>query len=139
MELLFQLQPVLERFADTLGYFVVAVSVRVKGDGIYQRHIDFAIYHNALVCGDADDLANHAAAIFTVLIFNKLTFETQWKLIDNRGVHGFGFTGGQPAACKLVCGPVSRLQTEIIRLDQVGGICDTDGESAQCLDIFTVL
>ena len=78
------------------------MSVRIKGDGVYQRHIKLAVFHNAFIRSDIDDLSNHSTAIFAILIFNKFTFETKWELVDNRGVYHLGFADGKAAAGKLV-------------------------------------
>ena len=112
------------------------MSVRIKGDGVYQRHIKLAVFHNAFIRSDIDDLSNHSTAIFAILIFNKFTFETKWELVDNRGVYHLGFADGKAAAGKLVGSPVPGFHAEIIRFYHVSGIGYTDSKGAACLNIF---
>ena len=104
------------------------MSVRIKGDGVYQRHIKLAVFHNAFIRSDIDDLSNHSTAIFAILIFNKFTFETKWELVDNRGVYHLGFADGKAAAGKLVGSPVHGFHAEIIRFYHVRVIGYTDSK-----------
>ena len=60
--LLFQFQSIFERFADTLSHFIVAVGVRVKGNGVYQGNIDLSINHHLFVCCNIHNFADDAAA-----------------------------------------------------------------------------
>ena len=62
-------------------------------------NIDLSINHHLFVCCNIHNFADDAAAVFTVLIFDKFTFQTNRELVDDRRIHRFGFTGGQ-AACR---------------------------------------
>ena len=136
LTLFFQFQTIFECFTNTLRHLVIPMSVRIKGDGVYQRHIKLAVFHNAFIRSDIDDLSNHSTAIFAILIFNKFTFETKWELVDNRGVYHLGFADGKAAAGKLVGSPVPGFHAEIIRFYHVSGIGYTDSKGAACLNIF---
>ena len=100
--LLFQLQAVAERLAHTLGDLVITVGVGVKCDGVDLRHIDFSIHHNALVGSDIDHLADDAASVFIVLILDEPALQADRELVDDRGIYGFCFAGGQTAAGKFI-------------------------------------
>lgn len=112
------------------------MGVRIKSNGIYRRHINPAVYHNAFVGGDIDNPSNHSAAICIVLIFSKFTFEKQRKLIYDRSVHGFSFTNNKPAAHDFVSGSASGFHTKIVRLRHMSGIGYTDSGNASRSDIF---
>ena len=99
---LFQFQSIFESFAHPFCYFVIAVRVRVKSNGVYQRHINFTVHHYTFIRCDIDNLSDHAAAIFAALVFHKFAFQTQREFVDDRGVNRFRFVGGKTAACELV-------------------------------------
>lgn len=90
-DLLFQHKSVLERFACAVGHFVVSVCVRVISDGIHKRHINFTIYHDAVVCSHINDLADNAAAVLAILIFDEFAFKAQRKFVDHRCIYRFCF------------------------------------------------
>ena len=133
---LFQFQAVVEGFSHSFCYLVIAVRVRVKSNGVYQRHINFTVHHYMLIRCDIDNLSDHAAAIFAALVFHKFAFQTQREFVDDRGVNRFRFVGGKTAACKLVRHPVSGFNTEVVRFYQVSSICNAYGESAVCFDVL---
>lgn len=101
LTLFFQFQTIFECFTNTLRHLVIPMSVRIKGDGVYQRHIKLAVFHNAFIRSDIDDLSNHSTAIFAILIFNKFTFETKWELVDNRGVYHWALLTVRPLRVNL--------------------------------------
>ena len=100
--LFFKCKSVFESLADSLGYFVIAVGIRVESDSVYQRHIDFTVHKDFFIGGDIYDFADYAAAIFVVLIFDELTFQTEGKFVDNRRIYCFGFACSKSAVFKLI-------------------------------------
>ena len=84
---LYLFPPVFKGFPNPLGYPVVAMSIGVESNGIDQGHIRLVAFHHAFVRRDPDDLADHAAAIFVGLVFNKFALQAQGKFIDNRRIH----------------------------------------------------
>ena len=89
--MLFKHKSVLERFAYTVDHFVVSVGVRVISDGVHKRHIDFSIYHDAVVGSHINDFAYHAAAVFAVLIFDEFAFKAQREFVDHGCIYRFCF------------------------------------------------
>lgn len=81
--------------------------IGVKGDRIYQGHINLVTNHNTFICRYIYYLADDAASVLSVLIFNKFTLKAEWKFIDDRSVYGFGFTGGEVAVLEFVGDPVT--------------------------------
>lgn len=92
----------MERLTHALGDFIIAMGVGVKGDGIDLGHINFSAHHDALISGDIDYLTDDAAAVFIILILNEPALQADRELIDDRGIYGFCFAGGQTAAGKFV-------------------------------------
>ena len=133
---LFQFQAIFEGFAHPFCYLVITVSVRVKSNGIYQRHINFTVHHHTLIRCDIDNLSDHAAAIFVALVFNEFALQTDGKFVDNWCIYGFGFAGSQTAAFKLVRHPVPGFNTEVVRFNHVCSICNTHSESTTGFDIL---
>ena len=61
--------------------------IRIKGDCVYQGHIDFVTGHDIFVCCDIYHSADDAASIFPVLVFNKLTFKTEREFINDTNLY----------------------------------------------------
>ena len=133
---LFQFEAIPECFANALCYPVITVCVGVKGNGVHQGHVNFAVHHYTLIRRDIDDLSDHAAAVFAALVLHEFTFQTQWEFVDDRGVNRFRFAGGKPTACKLVRDSVSGFNTKVVRFRYVSNIRNTYGESAACFDVL---
>ena len=57
----------------------------------------------------------------------------------NRCVQQFGFGCRKTTVFKLICNPVARLDAKIICFNYMGGIGNTYGKSASCLDILHCL
>ena len=78
------------------------MGVGVKCDGVDLGHINFSIHHNTFIGSDIDHLADDAATVFIVLILDEFALQADRKLVDDRGIDGFGFAGGQTAAGKFI-------------------------------------
>ena len=100
--LLFQLQAVFERFSDTLCDFVIAVSIRVKSDGVNQGHVQLAVHHDAFVSGDVKDFADNAYAVVVMLIFDEFAFQAKRELVDDGSVNCLRLAGCQAASGELI-------------------------------------
>ena len=112
--LLFQRETVLEGVPDPLRDLVITVGIRIKGDGVDQRHVKLAVDHDAAVRGDIDDLSDHTAAVFARLILDEFALEAQRKLVNDRCIHGFGLACGKAAFCELVGCVVAGGNAEIV-------------------------
>ncbi len=131
-----QRQAILERLADSFRDLIIAVRIGVEGDGIYKGHVDLTILHDALVRGDVYDLADHAAAVFRILVFDEFAFQTQRELVDNGSIHVLRFGGGQAAAGELVIDLVAALDAKIVRFHDMGRVRDAHGKGASGLYVL---
>lgn len=117
-KLLFQFQTVIEGFTHPFCYLAIAVGVRVKSNGVYQRHINFTVHHYTRIRCDIDNLSDHTAAVFAALVFHEFAFQTQREFIDDRGINRFRFAGGKTAVRKLIRHPVSGFDTKVVHIQQ---------------------
>ena len=112
------------------------MGVGVKCDGVDLRHINFSIYHNALIGSDIDHLTDDAASVFIVLILDEPALQADRELVDDRGIYCFCFAGCQTAAGKFIGNFIAGLYTEIVCFHYVGSIGNADGECSPCLDVL---
>ena len=115
------------------------MSIGIECDCIDKRHIEPSIHQYAFVSSDINHFANHAAAIFIILILDKLALQAQWEFIDDRSIYGFCLAGSKTAFCQLVRDFIAGIDAEVVGLRYMCRVCNADGESSSCLDITLTL
>lgn len=83
---LFQFQTVFESVSDSFGNPIISLRIRIVRYCVDERNIDFVSLHNFFIRAYIQNFSDYADTVLVRLVFDKLAFEAQRKLVDNRCV-----------------------------------------------------